>query len=91
MTEATKRSIFRWIHIACGIPILGYIYDSASDTPNYAPLFGMSFFLYCSFRDCGCGKAMSFDDLFRRDRRNQKRQRNYPHENGTTIGGTNIQ
>jgi hypothetical protein len=36
MTEATKRSIFRWIHILCGIPILGYIYDSPSDTHNYA-------------------------------------------------------
>ena len=36
MTEAAKRSIFRWIHIVCGIPILGYIYDSPSDTPNYA-------------------------------------------------------
>ena len=23
MTEATKRSIFRWVHIICGIPILG--------------------------------------------------------------------
>ena len=27
MSEATKRSIFRWVHIICGIPILGYIYD----------------------------------------------------------------
>ncbi len=36
MTEATKRSVFRWIHIICGIPILGYIYDSPSDTPSYA-------------------------------------------------------
>ena len=36
MKEATKRSIFRWIHIIVGIPILGYIYDSPSDTPNYA-------------------------------------------------------
>jgi len=36
MTEAAKRSIFRWIHIICGIPILGYIYDSPSDTHNYA-------------------------------------------------------
>jgi hypothetical protein len=36
MKEATKRSIFRWIHIICGIPIIGYIYDSPSDTPNYA-------------------------------------------------------
>jgi hypothetical protein len=37
MTEASKRSIFRWVHIICGIPILGYIYDSPSDTHNYAP------------------------------------------------------
>ena len=36
MTEAAKRSIFCWIHIICGIPILGYIYDSPSDTHNYA-------------------------------------------------------
>jgi hypothetical protein len=36
MKQATKRSIIRWIHIIFGIPILGYIYDSPSDTPNYA-------------------------------------------------------
>jgi hypothetical protein len=36
MKESTKRSIFRWIHIVCGIPILGYIYDSPADTHNYA-------------------------------------------------------
>ncbi len=36
MKEPTKRSIFRWIHIVFSIPILGYIYDSPSDTPNYA-------------------------------------------------------
>ena len=36
MKEATKRSIFRWIHIIFGIPIIGYIYDSTTDTPNYA-------------------------------------------------------
>jgi hypothetical protein len=36
MREATKRSIFRWIHIIFGTPILGYIYDSPLDTPHYA-------------------------------------------------------
>jgi len=36
MKEATKRSIFRWTHIIFGIPIIGYIYDSPADTPNYA-------------------------------------------------------
>jgi hypothetical protein len=51
------------IHIICGIPILGYIYDSLTTTP---PVLGMPFFQYCSFRGFGCGKAMSFDDLLRR-------------------------
>jgi hypothetical protein len=36
MKETTKRSIFRWIHIIFGIPIIGYIYDSPTDTPYYA-------------------------------------------------------
>ena len=31
------------------------------------PLFGLSSFLYESFRDCGCGKAMSFDDSLKAD------------------------
>ena len=38
MKEATKRSIFRWIHIIFGIPMIGYIYDSPSDTQYYAPI-----------------------------------------------------
>jgi hypothetical protein len=36
MKEATKHSIFRWIHIICGLPMIGYIYDSPSNTPYYA-------------------------------------------------------
>ncbi len=36
MKQGTVRLIFRWIHIIFSIPILGYIYDSPSDTPNYA-------------------------------------------------------
>ena len=36
MKDGTKRSIFSWVHIICGIPIIGYIYDSPADTPNYA-------------------------------------------------------
>src|SRR5713101_8048262 len=35
------------------------------------PVFGLSSSLSCSFRDFGCGKAMSFDGLFRRDRPNK--------------------
>jgi hypothetical protein len=38
MTDATKRSIFRWIHIFFGIPIIGYIYGPFKELPNYAPV-----------------------------------------------------
>jgi hypothetical protein len=37
MREATKRSIFRWIHIIFSIPILGYIYSPFEKLPDYAP------------------------------------------------------
>lgn len=38
MKEATKRSIFRWIHIVFAIPIIGYIYSPFKELPNYAPV-----------------------------------------------------
>lgn len=38
ISEATKRSIVRWIHIILAIPILGYIYSPFEEIPNYAPL-----------------------------------------------------
>ena len=37
MNDITKRSIFRWIHIVLGIPIIGYIYSPFDQIPNYAP------------------------------------------------------
>jgi hypothetical protein len=36
MKEATKRSIFRWIHIVFGIPIIGYIYSPFDMVHYYA-------------------------------------------------------
>ena len=36
MNEATKCSIFRWIHIVFGIPIIGYIYSPFEDIRHYA-------------------------------------------------------
>jgi hypothetical protein len=36
MKDATLRSIFRWIHIAFSIPILGYIYSPFDKLPDYA-------------------------------------------------------
>ena len=38
ISEATQRSIFRWIHIVFGIPIAGYVYSPFEELPNYAPV-----------------------------------------------------
>ena len=37
ISNATQRSIFRWIHIVFAIPILGYIYSPFEKLPDYAP------------------------------------------------------
>jgi hypothetical protein len=37
MNTATRRWIFRWIHLIFGIPILGYIYSPFDKIPQYAP------------------------------------------------------
>ena len=44
MQETTKRSIFRWIHIVCSIPIIGYIYSPFEVLPDYAPATRLVFF-----------------------------------------------
>jgi hypothetical protein len=36
ISAATKRSILRWIHLIFTIPILGYIYQPASQVEQYA-------------------------------------------------------
>jgi len=43
MKEATKRSIFRSIHLVFSIPILGYIYSPFDKIPNYAPATRFAF------------------------------------------------
>ena len=35
MTNSAKRSILRWIHMILTIPILGYIYQPASEVEQY--------------------------------------------------------
>jgi hypothetical protein len=44
MTAATQRSIFRWIHLVCSIPIAGYVYSPFKDIPQYAPQARYVFF-----------------------------------------------
>jgi hypothetical protein len=36
VSDATKRSILRWIHIIFGIPIIGYIYGPVLEVQQYA-------------------------------------------------------
>jgi hypothetical protein len=36
ISNVTKRSILRWIHLIFTIPILGYIYGQASEVQQYA-------------------------------------------------------
>jgi hypothetical protein len=36
MKDVTQRTIFRWIHIVCSTPILGYIYSPFDKLPDYA-------------------------------------------------------
>ena len=35
ISSAAKRSILRWIHLVFAIPILGYIYEPASEVQQY--------------------------------------------------------
>ena len=37
MTGISSRLIFRWVHIICSIPIIGYIYSPFEVIPSYAP------------------------------------------------------
>jgi hypothetical protein len=44
MKIVTVRFLFRWIHIICSIPIIGYIYSPFDVIPNYAPATRFVFF-----------------------------------------------
>ncbi|MBX7244721.1 MAG: hypothetical protein K1X53_04435 [Candidatus Sumerlaeaceae bacterium] len=43
MSEATKRTIARWIHIIFGLPIIGYIYGPPSEVLQYRDMFRFVF------------------------------------------------
>ena len=38
VSRGIPRTLFRWIHLIFGIPILGYIYSPFDKIPDYAPL-----------------------------------------------------
>jgi hypothetical protein len=67
MKDATKRSILRWVHLVFGIPIIGYVYSSFKELPNYAPVVRYVTLPVIVLSGLGCGRAIFFDDLFRKD------------------------
>ena len=75
MKEATKRSIFRWIHIICGIPILGYIYSPFGKLPDYAPQCQVCLSSCAAPLRIWMWKGHVVRRLFRKDRRNHTLQR----------------
>lgn len=38
MSQGTRRSIVRWVHIAFSVPIIGYAYSPFEAIPQYAPV-----------------------------------------------------
>jgi hypothetical protein len=80
MKEANKRSIFRWIHIIFGIPIIGYIYDSPTDTPNYAWSIRYVLLPVLLISGLWMWKGHVVRRLLSRKLANQ-----VPHQNGTRI------
>lgn len=38
MSNGTKRSILRCLHLILSIPIIGYVYSPFAELPNYAPI-----------------------------------------------------
>jgi hypothetical protein len=39
MTTATERTIFRWVHILFGLPLIGFIYGPPAETEQYRYMF----------------------------------------------------
>jgi hypothetical protein len=83
MKEVTNRSIFRWIHSVFGIPILGCI-SPFEGTPKYAAQVRFVF-VPVLLSGLWMWKGHALRRLI------SKRLENYSHENGTSIGGLEIQ
>jgi hypothetical protein len=81
MKEATKRSIFRWIHIVFAIPIIGYIYSPFEQIPNYAPPTRFVFVPVMVLSGLWMWKGHVVRRLI------SKRAESHSHEDGTSIRG----
>jgi predicted tellurium resistance membrane protein TerC len=63
-----KRSIFRWIHLVFGIPVIGYIYSPFKELPNYAPVVRYVAIPVIALTGLWMWKGQFLDDLFRKNR-----------------------
>ncbi|MGC4030596.1 MAG: hypothetical protein QM754_02445 [Tepidisphaeraceae bacterium] len=36
MSNATQRTVSRWVHIVCGVPIVGYVYTPFDQLHDFA-------------------------------------------------------
>jgi len=71
MSNATQRSIVRWIHIVLGIPIIGYIYSPFDQIPNYASSTRFVFVPVLVLSGLWMWKGHVVRRLFPKDRPNQ--------------------
>lgn len=39
MSNATRRSVIRWIHVCFGLPLIGFVYGPPAETEPYRYLF----------------------------------------------------
>jgi hypothetical protein len=66
MNFPKQRTIFRWIHIVLGIPILGYIYSPFEKLPDYAPATRFVFLPAIALSGLWMWKGHLFRRLFSR-------------------------
>ena len=39
MKLPSQRTVFRWVHIVCGLPLIGFVYGPPEEVAPYAPVF----------------------------------------------------
>ena len=63
ISNATKRSVLRSIHLIFAIPIIGYVYSPFAELPNYAPVVRFVSSPVLVLSEFGCTQAYSSPSL----------------------------
>jgi len=85
MKEVAKSKILHWVRIVFSISILGYIYSPFEEIPKYATRVRFVVVPVMFLSGLWIWKGYVLRRLI------SKRSENYLHENGTSIGGIEIQ